>query len=139
MKQLRIRPRTTIYVGFLLATFMLLATLTQAQTRPGNPPDIGAVMTELQLTVEQQAAFVQIVETFRDTMETTMERHGVDPELGRPPLYKMRAIRMEMQANVAWMEQQMAALLTEEQMLRFRVLQAEQRENRRDRRLGSDR
>lgn len=126
MKQLRIRPRTTIYTGFLLATFMLLATLTHAQTRPGSPPEIGRVMTELQLTADQQETFVQIVQTFGDTMEATMERHGVDPSLGRPPLHKMRAVRSEMRANIAWMERQMAALLTQEQLQKFKAWQAAQ-------------
>lgn len=134
MKLLRTSPRTTIYTGFLLLLFMLLATLTQAQTRPGDPPDVSRVMTELQLTSDQQASFVQIIETFRDTMETTMERHGIDPSLGRPPLYKMRAAGSELRANVKRMEKQMAALLSDEQMQKFNAMLAIEREKFGDKR-----
>ncbi len=131
MKQLRIRPRSAIYTGFLLVTFTLLATLVHAQTRPGEAPQVQDMIIELQLDSEQQAAVVQIIGEFRDSMDAMMERHGIDPSQGRPPLFKMRAIRSEMQANVATMEQRMAAVLTPEQMQRFMAMQQEQRRNRR--------
>jgi hypothetical protein len=121
--------------GVFLLSMALLTTLAEAQTRPGGPPDgpgIEQVATKLQLSAEQQGAFVEIMGDFRTSMEALMEKYGVDPTEGRPPLRVMMAMRAGMQKNVAQMEKQLQTVLSAEQMDNFKQLQQQQRKARGD-------
>ena len=126
--------RTASAGGIFLLSFTLLTAFAQAQTKPGLVEQGAAVQraaTELQLSSEQEAAFVLIVGDFRDAVEATMEKYNYDPEEGRPPLRFSMAIRSDMKRNVAQMEQQLSAVLTPQQMQKFKAMRQQLRGARR--------
>jgi|GEM_PF-2345521 len=108
--------------GAFLLSLTLLTAWAQAQAGPDNV-DIRDTVAALQLTNEQETAFVAIMTDYREAMRATMEKHGVDPAAGRPPLRVMMSMRNDVRRNTAQMEEQMAALLTPAQMKTFRHIQ----------------
>lgn len=116
--------------GVFLLGFTLLTAYAQAQSKSALGQQESAVQraaSELQLTTDQQVAFVRIIGDFRDSVEATMEKYNFDPEEGRPPLRHSMAIRSDMKSNVDVMEQQLAAVLTSEQMHKFRIIRRQMR------------
>ena len=115
-------PRSLLACAVFLLSVTLLTAWAEAQARQDRP-ELQETITVLQLSPQQETDFIAIMDDYRDSMQLLMERYGVDPSEGRPPLRVMMAMRKDLQSNRQEMEQRMSAVLTPAQMRTFKQMQ----------------
>ncbi|WP_136660438.1 hypothetical protein [Nitratireductor sp. XY-223] len=120
--------------GFYLFLLVLYATAAPAQGMSiGDEQQLQERVQEmaekLQLTEDQRQALIPIMQDYGLATKAMLEKHDVDLEPGeRPSRRKMMAMRGDVQKNRSAFEQQLATVLSPQQMDEFHRLQKEQRE-----------
>ena len=119
--------------SLFLAGLTTMTALSEAQAQPVSPQSqvgIQQVANALDLDANDRDAFVQIIREFELSMESVLEKYGVDPSEGRPPLRVRFALRSELQDNVALLNARMAEILDGEQLVTFQRLLRERMQSR---------
>ena len=88
---------------------------------------------ELDLTEAQEKAVRPILEDSRDQRRAVLDAHGVGKGKGRPDRDAMKAIRGEMKAISLETDEQLAGILSAEQMEKFHQIRKEARAKMRER------
>lgn len=110
--------------GIFLLSLTAMTTLAEAQMAPDRT-EIKQVAGQLHLNTVQQQAFLRIVDEFQMSVETTLERYGVDPFEARPPPTVRFALRSDVQESVSLMDKQLAVILTADQLREFKQIRRE--------------
>lgn len=117
------------FIAALLVLVLVGPAAADAKKAPG--PDetrLQQVAQRLQLSQDQKQPFLQTMQDFRSTMLATLDRHGVDPQAGkRPSLAVMFRLRSDMKRNNAKLQENLATILTPQQMREFAKIQDERR------------
>ncbi|MET1413277.1 Spy/CpxP family protein refolding chaperone [Roseibium sp. HPY-6] len=116
--------RSYIATAALVLSLVMTAGSVHAQAA-AEAPRIAEVAAKLDLTAAQEPAFTRILQAHVATTRSLLEKHGVDPSKGRPPMKVMRALRSEMLQNRQNLETELAAVLTPQQLDQFKNLSRE--------------
>ena len=133
-RKLRISTVRMYCLGaFYLFVLLVYAMSAQAQPRqlPGMFADkqqVEAMAERLQLNETQREAIRPMLLDFAEATQATMEKYAIDPASGtRPPLSVLFGVRNDMKKNQQQLDDQLATILTPDQMRIFRQLQDERR------------
>lgn len=128
----------------LVTMFGLLASLTTSQAQQADPDRLDELdarieqtRQRLNLTDEQSVQIEPILESNFHASMLVLESHGIDlsvprEQRARPNFREMRAIGKELQAVREETAEEMAEILTEEQMEEYRKIQVERRAEMRE-------
>lgn len=128
----------------LVTMFGLLASLTTSQAQQADPDRLDELdarieqtRQRLNLTDEQSVQIEPILESNFHASMLVLESHGIDlsvprEQRARPNFREMRAIGKELQAVREETAEEMAEILTEEQMEEYRKIQEERRAEMRE-------
>jgi Spy/CpxP family protein refolding chaperone len=128
----------------LVTMFGLLASLTTSQAQQADPDRLDELdarieqtRQRLNLTDEQSVQIDPILESNFHASMLVLESHGIDlsvprEQRARPNFREMRAIGKELQAVREETAEEMAEILTEEQMEEYRKIQVERRAEMRE-------
>ena len=128
----------------LVTMFGLLASLTTSQAQQADPDRLDELdarieqtRQRLNLTDEQSVQIDPILESNFHASMLVLESHGIDlsvprEQRARPNFREMRAIGKELQAVREETAEEMAEILTEEQMEEYRKIQVERRTEMRE-------
>ena len=128
----------------LVTMFGLLASLTTSQAQQADPDRLDELdarieqtRQRLNLTDEQTVQIEPILESSFHASMLVLESHGIDlsvprEQRARPNFREIRAIGKELQAVREETAEEMAEILTEEQMEEFRKIQEERRAEMRE-------
>lgn len=128
----------------LVTMFGLLASLTTSQAQQADPDRLDELdarieqtRQRLNLTDEQSVQIEPILESNFHASMLVLESHGIDlsvprEQRARPNFREIRAIGKELQAVREETAEEMAEILTEEQMEEYRKIQVERRAEMRE-------
>lgn len=124
--------------GFYLFVLLVYAMSAQAQPRQlpdffADPQQVEAMAERLQLSTAQREAIRPILLDFADSTRAIMDKYAIDPASGtRPPLSVLFGVRNDMKKNQQQLDDQLATILTPDQMRTFRQMQDERRKQFRE-------
>ncbi len=124
-RQLRL---ASVFGGVFILILMGLATADTGKAPGTDEARIHQVAQRLQLSQDQKQPFQRTMLAFRSSVLETLDKHGVDPDVGqRPSLTVMFRLRSDMKRNRAQLENRLETFLTRQQMQEFSKIQEERR------------
>ena len=102
--------------GSLLALGLAIASTTVMAQPRMTPPPVKDMAAALELSADQEIAFTQIFEAHIAKTKALMAKHGIVPDGAKPSYRTRRAMKGELDQNRQALEEQLADILTPEQL-----------------------